>query len=477
MELPGRTVGARLLLFVACTGFFVFMLGRVSAADGGEPANWSLDQWKAWRDGQIKAILTPTFDANGSKILSRQDVILRCVEAYKVLGPMLSRSGFLDANSGRSRELGNFAKFVVAQARLDYHNGQGVYNHALGYEISDQDYFSRSSSELKIPDLLTSQEFLTDMSDPLTYKNAVSLIAEHNTKLAKNQKWIVFLYRSQFLKSVDKATYGRMLVLVPDEKAPDGGYTDRWIQYAIATPGDAVPKETKSVSMVVVHRDRFGVSTSKAYLCDFMRQRDSTNRFSGVIPTMLLRDNASKNCYECHKSPVLPIHPKKAFEFNSSAELVESRDAMRSMPDLLNARISNYAMCEFMSMNSDSYGPTIGPNEITLSDEFIRDSANDPSLSAESLAKLRIAMKCESCHSSPSKINYPQAVQSSIGFQNFEQKVGIVQTYIESGWMPPNNNLTAAERRALWKTLYNEYLNTSEPTGPSGQFVTWLKGG
>ena len=476
MEFPERAIRVRLLVLGACLGFLGFMIGVVSAAADDNPAHWSNAQWIAWRDRQIKAILTPSLTVKGSKILTRESVVQHCVEAYRILGPMLEQPGFLDGDPERSRELGHFATFVANQSRVSYHDSQGVFTHRLGFEYTDQEYWSRWAPELKLPALLTSAEFLHDMDKPETYKNAVDLIQKQNANLSRSYKWTVLFYRSRFLRSADTATYGRMLVFVPNVELPGGAFVDKWIQFAVVTPDDVVTKETRSISMVAVHRERFGVSKSTGYLCDFMRVNEHTNALSRVIPTMLLSENPSKNCYDCHKSPVLPIHPKDQFRFDSAGRLIESIENSPTEADRLNARIAAYSMCEFKDMSSDANGPSLGPVLEFRSEDATRAALQDPAISADSVRRVLSAMNCGSCHAGPAKLNYPQAVQTNIGIQNFEQKVGLVQTYIEQGWMPPNSTLTVPERQALWKSLSQEYLDTSSPSAPSGLFVRWLQG-
>jgi hypothetical protein len=49
----------------------------------------------------------------------------------------------------------------------------------------------------------------------------------------------------------------------------------------------------------------------------------------------------------------------------------------------------------------------------------------------------------------------------------------LIETYIEKGWMPPDNHLSANERQALWKCLAEEYFDLNQQ---SGLFIDWLKG-
>lgn len=86
----------RLGAFLASIAFLLFALGAAPSPRGDDPANWSLTQWVDWRDRQILAILKPVANAEGEKSLSREDVILRSVDAFKFLMPMLEDKPFLD---------------------------------------------------------------------------------------------------------------------------------------------------------------------------------------------------------------------------------------------------------------------------------------------------------------------------------------------------------------------------------------------
>lgn len=82
-------------------------------------------------------------------------------------------------------------------------------------------------------------------------------------------------------------------------------------------------------------------------------------------------------------------------------------------------------------------------------------------------------MNCSSCHEQFAKINYPMATRIDRDLRIFESKQGMLQTYVEKGYMPPNNSLSATERRALYTCLTKEYLDLD--TG-QGAFIDWLNG-
>jgi hypothetical protein len=83
-------------------------------------------------------------------------------------------------------------------------------------------------------------------------------------------------------------------------------------------------------------------------------------------------------------------------------------------------------------------------------------------------------MQCSSCHNRFSTINYPQAVRTDLDINGFPaSKKGMLQTYIEQGYMPPGVVLSPEERQGLWRCLLKEYCDLS---AQQGLFVDWLKG-
>jgi hypothetical protein len=68
--------------------------------------------------------------------------------------------------------------------------------------------------------------------------------------------------------------------------------------------------EIHNVSTIAVRRDTHtgpGIAYI-TYPVDFSRQKDPQSGQINIVPTMLLAENTSKNCYECHKTGVVPIH-------------------------------------------------------------------------------------------------------------------------------------------------------------------------
>jgi hypothetical protein len=466
-----RTTTAKLLVLTAAVAFMAMTATTSFGGRDDGPDHWTAEQWVAWRDSQIKLILTPSASANGVKTLSRNAVVLRSVAAYRFLAPFLAKSGLLATDPHLTNRFHNFVEFVKTQAAMAQYDDGGIYTHKLGYAVSDLEYWQRSAAELQIPPLLRSAEFLKYLANPATYKAAVDLIEAQNRNLPEGEKWLVLNYRSRFLKSPDAATYGRMLILAPNTPARDGGSIDRWIQFAIELPDATLQAdaraEIKSVSVVAIHRDG---GAARATMSDFMRQTDRITGRIKIDPAMLIDQKVSKNCYDCHKSPVLPIHAKALFGFDAAGRLSALPIAESRIADVLNAKIEEYGKCEISFMNAAAYGPTIGSSVSSTRDGLLR---TEKALSRASTDRIRSAMDCAKCHDAFARINYPQAVQGNIAAVSFEEKKDLVQTYIEQGWMPPHNDLSHEERAALWRCLTKEYY---DPENATGLLVDWLKG-
>jgi hypothetical protein len=340
-------------------------------------------------------------------------VIERCAEAVR----------FLDANLQENiQELDHFRQFVGAQSLYSKTKPDGARTNRLGFQVSDMTYWEENKSLLAAPAALTDPKFLGLLASPETVPAAAAMIRE------EHPDWTVFAYRSQFILSADSTTYGRLLVLVPDEAQPDGSSADKWIQFAVPTEEDRGKPKPRSVSMVVVRRRPQG---SEVRLMDFMRSRDGR-----LSPNVNLVDSPSNGCYDCHKVGVIPIFPKSSVA-----------------PEGLNERIASYGRCDFGELSVPSYGPGLGV----------------ASPSADPVGK---AMNCGACHDRLGSINYLAAVRSSRDIGAFESKKGLVQSFIEQGIMPPGNTLTLDQRRELYRRVSDAYLDLDRGTGA---LVDWLR--
>jgi hypothetical protein len=425
-----------------------------------DPGDWSTRQWSAWRDRRIRDILESTVVVQGRRVLSRPGVIQQCTLSYLFLEPFMSDPAFT-GDGGKAKALEHFFSFVRTQSTMGHVDSRGIPDHALGFGESDLDYWRRVSGFFALPPLLTSQRFLRAMESPRDYHSAMNMIADYNSSIKAGDRWVAIPYRSRFLKSPDKATYGRLFLFVPGPNDGPGRGIDLWIQFAIETPGEPGPKP-RSVSVVAVrHGD-----PDEAALSDFMRVPDSSGQIS-LVPTVQLDDNPSKNCYECHKSAVLPIHPAKFIDIGWGKNVTD----LERETELVNRRAESLRNLMPIGADAQSYGPTLGEG-VSKSPTSLQ--AINPGLSKSSVRRVVEAMTCASCHEAGTvRVNYPAAILTDSLMKTFEGGSGLAQTYVERGWMPPGSSLDTKERAALWRALDASYLDLS---AQAGAFVDWLRG-
>lgn len=459
-----------LMLLVFSTASFVASARQTITPPTGSE-HWPAARWRQWRDRQIADLLTPTFTTNGVQMISRQAVAAKSARVMAVLDAAATKNPGLLTNAETLAGLNNFLAFTKAQHWTALTNQTGTKTHSLGLEIPDAEYWTNAAAELEFPPLLQSQPFLQAMAAH-AYKKAADLIAAENAARPDDEKWIVLPFRAQFILPVDRSSYGRMLVLIPNEKLADGGVRDKWVLFVMATPEMPPTKEIRSVSIITIRRPPPPGTRTRAYFSDFLRERDARTGTFSIRSTFTLTPNPSENCYECHKSAVLPIRPAVEYDFAADGRLVEKLAGAGELPKAVNQRIKGYGPPDFGVQDVAAYGPCLGPAEVERTDEFIRAASEVRSLADESIGKIRAAMNCAACHDQFAAINFPQAVRSNRDPDSLLGGHGMVQTYIEKGWMPPNNHLTADERTALWKCLMTEYLDLK--TG-RGLLADWLK--
>lgn len=418
---------------------------------------WTEQQWQRWRDSQIRRILEPTFDNGTELVLDRATVVARCNEAFQ----------YLKQNPpSKLKSLENFQRFVDSMHWMDLKESDGKAPHGLAMDIPDSDYWKFVQPVVEFPYLLRSQAFLKSMSSPSGYQTAVKMIDAQNRSLPQDQKWIVQPFRAQFIKSADQQTYGRMLVYVPNEKLSNGKIRDRWIMFALATPDLKPGTEVRSVSFIATVRDPSNPGEHEGYFADFMRDKNRATGDIEINSNFLMKDSPSKNCVDCHKTAVLPIHPMSLYRFDRSGKLVVDPDSKGPFPEL-NQTVFRLGKSQFTHLEPQAYGPSLGSQ--MASTPFVIQAT---SLTLTSAQKVAESSNCASCHNSFAPINSWLALRSDQETKSYEKKIGLVQWAIESGYMPPNNTLTKDERHALWKTVTKQYCDLE--TG-DGDFVQWLK--
>ncbi len=438
-----------LTVATAVAGVALLLCGAFASDRKTPQLEWTPAEWIEWRDAQIARILEPAV-FQGESVVVRSQVAHRSAAAFCVIAPALKE---FEGDPALQKEMGNFVAFVRAQGTMSSKS------HALGLDVSDARYWTVARDYVALPDLLASPAFLAKVSDPRTYRDAVAMIERLNAGLQEEKKWRVLPFQARFIMSVDRTTYGRLLVFVPDQTTPAGALCDKWVTFAIATPGHKGANPA-SVSVVTVSK-----GAKEAYFMDYVRYQSAKG--IELMPTAVLPDSPSKNCYDCHKSAVVPIRPEVEYDFDKDGAMVE-REPTGYVA--LNNKIREYGALAFPNHDKTAYGPCIGPASSPRRTAIVREMAEG--LGEASIARIAAAMECSKCHDAFAPLNFPEPVRTDREVRSMKRGMGVAQTFVEQGWMPPGNDLTSAERGALWKSLSKEYF---DPTTREGALVDWLK--
>jgi hypothetical protein len=440
-------------------------LTQVVGANPDTTCPQSLDQWTAWRDAQIQDLLTPTLTKNGQKYLELNKVAAKANATHWIISNCAERyPAQFQTGAPVTQSLANLKRFSQAVGIVSDKN------HLFGFAFTDLDYLNRSRAEIEVPELLRSQAFLERVSNLARYQEAQQMIEAENKKRAFKDRWLVLLYKSQFLTSPDNTTYGRFFIYVPGDPA-------KWIQFAMVTPDMEQPPTIHSMSLVAVKSTGDPVKKSEFYLVDYWRVYGE----NGIeLPTRLEAGHGTADCYYCHKMGVLPIYPLEEYTFDQTGRLVVKTEGIGDLPRHLNELIPDYGPANFgEGFDPEAYGPPLGPFERQRSDDFLQKCTQPWQISETSFDELRTNMNCTTCHNSTllGPINYPQAVPIDLDVTvlvhpKTGQGMPINQVYVENGWMPPSNDLSESERQALANCLMTEYY---DPSTQTGLLVDWLK--
>ena len=431
-------------------------------------------EWIEWRKQQVKNLMTPTLKGpNGEqKYFDTELSAQKALATYNVLAPCSKQ------DPEKFKPLANLEVFTKNLRRIALTNAQGEPDHLFGFSITDLDYINYARPNIKIPELLNSQEFLTAVSNPKSYKKAYDMIMQRNKGKPIAEQWVVLLYESQFLTTPDRTTYGRFFIYIPGE-------VQKWIQFGIVTPdmkqtvfcpkphGTDADQTICSMSIVSVRdRGEGAFPKTEVYIVDYWREYHDDGKIT--MPTRVEAGHGTSNCSFCHKTPVLPIYPAREFTFDDQGNLIEKIQGVGDIPRWLNNLIPSYGPPYFGGlMEQAAYGPDLGPL-IERSAEFMQACTAGYNVNPNKIAS---RMQCASCHNANlmGEINFPQANFSDNDLEILTLPDGtmhaLVETYISEGLMPPSDHLTTEEQQALTNCLMTEYFDYK--TG-QGLLVDWL---
>lgn len=454
-----RYWGGRLKCCVALAPWFFL------AAHSSPPASLI-----AWRDQKIDWILKPVPGAQGP-VLSRATVIAKCGEVLDELHAKFGGDlGVLHRTPGADAEVANFVRFVTAQQRQGMRDADGSPTHLLGGSESDLEYLRSIRPYVTPTGLLADQALLSALQDPSTYYKAIDMLTAQNRGLDPSKKWLVLAFRSQFILSVDRATYGRLLVIAPVRTLPDGSELEQWFQFALATPSTPISAPVRSVSCIA--RVRRPDGHTEAYFVDYFRTADPASGRIAFQPTFGLKPMPSSDCFNCHKTAVLPIYPKSLLVCSPSG-VSESPTGENPVVRAINARMLDWyrrtPSQERTLVDPADYGPSLGAGDL---DGALASVAAEAGIDKERAARIRRQMTCTNCHGAFAPLNYDLSVVTDRDAASFESHRGLAQSFVENGTMPPGNDLTPDDRKILWQALARAYF---DPTTRTGALVDWLK--
>jgi hypothetical protein len=445
----------------------------------------SEDAWGAWCDAQIDSMLTPTYatDAGGVNevILDRDEVNKHASAVFAQLDSCRTQApARFAASTSLGQRTQNLYSFTRALHWMTIVEG-GKTTHQLGMELSDQQYADKVKDYVALPDLLGSQDVLRLMDSASGYQAVVQRIQQQNATLPNDDRhqWRVVPFLAQFITTIDTGagghpTYGRLLIYAPSQPGPSGTVVDKWVLFGIVTPDMAPDSPMHNVSVFAsVKKSETDVHT-QTFFMDNWREKlpDGTIK---VTPTPYLEHDNSKNCYDCHKLSILPFHAEIPYSFDTAGRLVPAPNLQAEMLDPLNRRLRTYGPPDFVYLDALAYGPPLGPSDRTRTVDFVRSCSGISGITDQSAQNILDNMTCADCHnrSALGPINYLQAVRSKRDVTAFKQHVSMIETFIESGLMPPRSSLSATERTALFRCLQSEYFDLRSR---KGLLVDWLRG-
>jgi hypothetical protein len=460
-----RTWGSKGVCFFALAPWL--FLGALPSIHGTHHG-WTAQQWREWRDSRIAWILRPDLETQEGKVLSRGSVVEKCGVALEQLDSI--RDGDSGSDPENEPGMAHFVRFVTAQHWMGVKDREGNKTHVLGSSITDGEYLDSATPFVQLPALLASRQFLTALGQPSTYRSALAMIDARNDGLAEDARWSVLTYRSQFILSVDRTTYGRLLIAVPARKLEGGGSLEQWIQFAIATPDTSPSAVIQSVSVVArVHLPNGEVHS---YFVDLLRHKNPLTGEFWLSSTYSMKPMPSSNCFNCHKTAVISIHPRSLLRFDRHGTTEVAADGDEQVAKL-NRMAQSYRGPEKLFVDPQDYGPSLGSGTREILDAELSTVAGQNHIDAVSLDRIRKSADCTACHGEFAPLNFDLSVSTDRDASSFESKRGIAQTYIENGYMPPGNRLSPEERRVLWIGLSRAYF---DPKTGQGAFVDWLKG-
>lgn len=336
-----------------------------------------------------------------------------------------------DSNfAGRYKEFVEYVETVSLDRSPD---------HELGFVVTDKQYFEETRQFVSLPDFLTAQSFLRNVSRHETLERAKAFLRELNKEREPSSQLLFFSYKSRHLGTPDNDdSFERLLIVVPGDA--ELGVPEKWVQFGVTDPRTRT--RTRNVSVVSTLAN--GDGTSSVFFKDYYRtyRRDGSIRIKGRWELGYGDDN----CVQCHKSGILPIFPVEGSVAASEQPLVE----------VVNRRFLNYGTPDFGKyLDPSRLGPGLG--SASAEERAGRFGAD---FAYTAVAR---SMNCSACHK-----------REWLGAFNWPMDRKLINSYITGGPMPLGHKLLPSEREELHDKLVAEYFATDDSR--PGILKSWLLG-
>lgn len=330
---------------------------------------------------------------------------------------------------------------------------------SLGHTIGDEEYFERTKLLDPFPKEFNVDQLLKTMQTaPMDFDKIENEIRTMNKRRAKKGakpiEWLA--YRSVQPANDSSGVMDRILLYVPGTGPKDK--TERWIQFS---PGSAL------INTILLAEEN---GRKRGYFKD-LRSASGKNQDRGVH--FEGKNLGSDSCTKCHiSSGPFPIYPKVP---------VDSR--FKDVLETMNERIRNYGVTrnEFEPKAPNAW-PRLGDGK-ELSESVARKciveplKRNFPDLAGKEFErrsqltrdKIQASMQCATCH---------DGQQRGALIPPFRTWRPGVFHAVQSGKMPPGNNLSSNEAEMLADCLnrsYFGYPDADEEYQP-GAFASYLTG-
>jgi hypothetical protein len=389
--------------------------GGDAGADGAACPT-DLAGWKPYRD-RLTAALSQNLgeDTNGDSY----GFVQRCLAAIP------DADAATQARTCVSRVL----DFLIAEA-------PGPGKSALGFTVSDADYYAQTSSITALPPELVANEFTSKLAAWDDTRAIAAYLDGLNTRrAAQNLPRLEWLTYQTLLATPDAAqTSGRLLVVYPDPQR----HRTVWTQFGLVPPSAGT--FSSHVFSVTILEPEAGPAQIYFHRYEKVRGADGTLSVTNSTDATPL-----DHCGSCHKSGLLVLDPTQV-------------DAQyQSTADRLQKLVIGYGATSSPFEQSPHRGPglgTPGPRTPDFFENCAAEAIHDTAVAqkAEVLSKLKSAMDCVSCHDG----SYRGRLSSLLN-------PVVVTKYYWSGLMPPGyeTKLTALERDSVMTCLVSEYFGVS----------------